>query len=1667
MIRRSDFFKPVWIITIFLAGAGLLCVVSRAAEDAGGMPAIRRIYVPADQPTKWPPGDRQPIELAEFEKLVANAKAPHAGPGSVSLQRAEYSATLSDNALVGGVLTIDVTRHAPDVAFLEFDPMRLAVSQLRWDDRAAVWGTTPQGKCGVLIDRQSGQLHGDWRAAGRTIGRHIEFDLSFAPAVVTQLALRLPPDTVPECSAGDVLPPQAAEPAGWKLWTVELGSRTSCRLTILRSSPSASPSPLLLARTDLTCVLRPEVVRFQADCSFEALESPVQELRLELSSDLQVVSVSYGDNSGIPWRIEESTPGRQLMVMLPDPLLGTSLPLRVQGITRINGLSAWSVPQLRLVGAVFTEGQLTLRVNPPLKVAGLKVDGYRQNLFTNSAAEGETFIFRQLRAAPAAVVTFNDSPLDIACRSFTEVHTGHDEWTAMTRLDLTARTASTFSIAAQIPAEWEIVDVDLEPQLSPNNLTGWDVQRRGDGQQSLTLQFRESLSSDNSHRIRVSYRRAAVPLNQAVTLPVPIVEDCDSLGSLVALIRDADSSPAVDPAGTFERVFPQDLMPEWATSGLFNPAWLTSTRAEESVHLLSRQKQPHGKFFLTPASNPPPQLETISTGIRHNMSPVIGGLKLMAQMSLQSEGINSYWADYEIMPGHLRFPFRWKLAENAVLVTAEIDGRHVFPQQEQGEYALELPDSADVQTVRLQYRTPSSRRFGANSRTIVVPQCLQPVPEFVLALTLPPQARLTSAPMELSSGVPVASPPGWTVLLEPFAPRPGDAPFHPFRLTDWQRLITGVPPVKTALQNIRAEMNVVWSGRQVTRDGQVPEIHIVLWDTAVARGLIWLAFFLSLLGGIVGRIIRPTASVLAAICWLNLTAAGAFVLPAVWTEVAGACFAGAVFAIIFPQKLLVRAAPPIRSRPPSIPSGSTRSFVPAATCLFVSLALTCLTTAIAQEKLVATPPSSSTKSTFDILIPLGTDGKPAGTTPRAYVPHELLSRLQQAAPERPALPPYLISSVAYEGTIDSGTAIKVKATLQVIMLARAASVAVELPLSKVYLGEDACRVDGDPQPIRLDADRKAYVVDLPGTGEQPASHRIELQLHLPVESDGGFSRAEFGIPAVAASRLSFSTPLSLQSLELIDISAGREPQSLFVESQSPYTAAIGPVSAIQIRWSDKAPPREMPPQLQATVSSLVDVSPAVLQVRHQVEYTVLEGTVSSLKWKLPSGVPLAIRTVRSTDLLHYAVEADAAGERFLVIDFSRPQTRDFAIAATLVLPVATVDAMRLPVLPPAGNDPAPTGNTVVRLNQVAFRSHPDSRLDVLGPLGSVLRSRAVDDFLQSWEYVGTRPQSAWLLDSNQELSLKLQPFEPAFAVRSQTVARVDSHRLDITYAAEIDTQVATAFRYQLEVDPRLKITSVSVFDDGAERLLRWSRSGNQVELFLNDKTIGTQQLTLRAAMPLGLPGEFDLPTVGVSEGAILETRLIVLRDEGVDVQVVLPEDLPSLALPADQVMQENEAFVGHYELPAVVLLRISRRESTSETESPRAVTDVDSSAAVQMSNASAEQASSSGSQNTASVAAPTGTTPSGNATNSALALLSLVAAIVVIGCWSRARCGIVWLQQHEPAAWLALGLVWWLWCQPSIIGICLILFAAVRAWPLRRKSDAADFTLASDIQGQA
>ena len=129
--------------------------------------------------------------------------------------------------------------------------------------------------------------------------------------------------------------------------------------------------------------------------------------------------------------------------------------------------------------------------------------------------------------------------------------------------------------------------------------------------------------------------------------------------------------------------------------------------------------------------------------------------------------------------------------------------------------------------------------------------------------------------------------------------------------------------------------------------------------------------------------------------------------------------------------------------------------------------------------------------------------------------------------------------------------------------------------------------------------------------------------------------------------------------------------------------------------------------------------------------------------------------------------------------------------------------------------------------------------------------------------------------------------------------RLSMETLQWKTTAEIRTENAPAFVHVLHVDPRLKIDSISIQEDGVERLVRYSRSGEYVTLFSRDRPAATQDLVLTGSMPLDPGREIALPAVSLVGATDSDVRLRLEPDPQVDVTVTSSPSSTEMAEPRE------------------------------------------------------------------------------------------------------------------------------------------------------------------------
>jgi hypothetical protein len=1577
-----------------IAVAGLMSVTlpdSQADDERGAtseaIPEIRRIFVPAASPELWPRGNWQEMRVGELEQIESQLKALRAAApaaGSTSLERAEYRAVFAGGSLRQGRLEWTPRASAVSDEFLPLGQFNLAIADLEWvhaahsnTRRPVVWGTTPSKTVGLVHEHDGKIVTGNWSLRGRQLIRSTEFDLRLPTAIVSQLTLHVPHGLLVTCTAGDLAGPKPAAEPGWSVWQLHLGSRSECRLRLSPPASAAMRRPLMLSRSRTNYVVRPEVVRLVAEFDLDVYEAAATELNLALDAGLQVTAVEYGDEDSVDWQIVDGTDGREIAVVLPDPLTGPGQTLRVHGIVPLKPQEPWNIPRIRMKNAVEPESQVKVRLQPPFQAADLRIDGFRQVELTTGSTDGETLLLRQLRADASLMIIPAQQRLTGIGRSTTLVSLDEDELSLTASLALEATSGEAFDISCDIPPEWDITSVQSENDSGPSELSGWVVDSVAGTSSRLHLSFLTALGTSHPQRVQIAARRKGVPTGEILPVIALTCQELADVEAVTIMVGGEKRQPVVERLSGFEELNLADLPAPVQNLGFLKS--LSAAARATAVVVRTDVAKATGTIILRPLHGAEaPLAKNGEHGIQNEAettlpSPiepvVVISTDADVKLSEADQGFDRYQVT-AIIRGSADSEISWRLPEIAEPIVVRLNGHSAAPGIVEGRQTLRLADSGSNpdggHVLSLEYRTPVRRGFGPYRQQLALPEFTPTVMSSRLQLFVPRALRIVEQPGELV----LADRPRESVsLLGPLGRAPS-APFNPFRGADWEQLLESL----TSATDTRSPASLTLPA---TDDRQPPNpfsgvdfdilrgesmaplvsVELTVWNRRQAGSLAWTACLTAILSTVCLRIRgRARGRIAAALVAAGL--AGAMcVFPGFPGELAGSMLAGLAIGVLLPARFCEPPRPALAAASSSVPSGSTRVFV-ASSAMFLFSALTFAYAVNAGESRPEQNSRNSrdgfkTPDRFDVLIPTTGRNAPQAET-ICYVPAGFPARMNHLLSIR-QVPRYLLNSVAINAVMTRGGQTDVKARFKVYILSSDDPVTIVLSVTNVVLGgPDACLVDGRPHPILLGPEGRTLTIPLSRNSERPApvpepesapdaavpdgrpaqtslptagsssrsrpvACEIELRLHLAAELEANDSfRSRLGIPRANDTSAEFSADGGLVPLLTFETDNGFR-QVIGADEATPARIAdrTGPTSQLEFRWSRNVQSiQALPVELDATVAGMVDVSPSLTSATYRVGYRVLSGSVDSLVWKLPRGCTL--QSVHSPDLSGYVVESANDDTRLLLLEFSAPQSGNIAVTATLLLPLP-VDAREceFPMLE-LEDARDQTGHTILRRYQMAFRPPVDFQLEVTAASNLVIKPRNVDEFLKDWPVVGARPQQALELIRPGTLRFKFREFETELMAQTEFQGRFTGGRLEWTFRAEISPSAVPPFQYRLQIDPRLRIRNVSVQEDGAERLLRWSRVDDSLILFLNDRATRAQTLRISALMPLATPEEFELPQLSLS-GSRTSSHRVTLRSEP-DVRVTVLGDAAGrkpLAPPVEAA-EPNRAdrVIARFDIPA-------------------------------------------------------------------------------------------------------------------------------------------------------
>jgi hypothetical protein len=509
--------RRLWA-TIAFTWLGIAVPAAWAAQAEPAPIAVRRVYAPADRLTEWPLGTERylPLEAAEFERLLAAARASATGPDAalaVRLTAAEYRARLEGEQLVDGQAELQVESTAPAGGLLPWGGTDLALTQPAWiapQPAPAVLGLAPASPAALVVER-SGKLTARWSLRGRADDDgSIQFSLQLPPCAASRLVLDLPDTAVCTPDRG-ILTRRGKAGPGWTRWQIDLGGRSRVRLAI---SPAGGPAPGTRIEVRQTSVYDFSLhgVDVAVQLGLEIPTQPLKRLVVTLDRGLELLSARHGDRA-LEWAVMPGDANRGLRVELAfsEPVQGSQV-IRLNALAPLSLDRPWRLPRVRAEGVYWRQGSVSLLLPQPLVLNRLVCDGWRQSGVGPLSAprQGEALQMECFTPDGTAEVLLVHRPARMQVTSGLSLELGGDEIKAQFVAELSASDGDVFGVMADIGRNWIINAVECTPAES---LQDWSA-----GKTRLSLTLAKALTPTRPLRVRVSARRFYAPPGRALSM---------------------------------------------------------------------------------------------------------------------------------------------------------------------------------------------------------------------------------------------------------------------------------------------------------------------------------------------------------------------------------------------------------------------------------------------------------------------------------------------------------------------------------------------------------------------------------------------------------------------------------------------------------------------------------------------------------------------------------------------------------------------------------------------------------------------------------------------------------------------------------------------------------------------------------------------------------------------------------------------------------------------------------------------------------------------------------------------------------------------------------------------------------------------------------------------
>lgn len=548
-IRSGRSLKSV----VAAIGVALLQLIVPASVGVCAEPdavQVRRMFVPAQHPQRWPVGDWVPVSPQVLDTLMKSGVKSIDGGERFVFRSAVYEATfnLQTARFEKGTATLIRTRRESEMSL--FEPCNLALEDAIWLDdngsQRAVLGTGLDGLKRLAAVEDARELAVKWSHAGRKRLTGYDFDIAVPKSVVTTFRLAVPSGWQVVSNSG-VVQREVAEPneldvssetSVADVWRVELGHSNVCRVRVQQpATGDLSQRGIVSYRLNSRVQLRSETVEQFFEFALDSLPVDSNELTIAIPPELIVSSIEDESGRAFSWRDAGPLPDKwhALRIQIAGMIAEDSSRIVIRGRQSVpppdTGYVRVKIEPPRPVQAVLLGGNaspLSVAVESPYQLATYTSGGLRQT-GTSVDDDRHELVFEQFSSQAYVDLQIQNSGRQssrkLSVREYSLLNAGTTPQELDVLLELTSQARGVFVSTWYVPSEWEVTAVTLVGQATTSDAVdgkvSWSVTRVAGRPQRLTIDVADGLPVRKPLRLRVVGQRA--DRSRASLIPVPVI----------------------------------------------------------------------------------------------------------------------------------------------------------------------------------------------------------------------------------------------------------------------------------------------------------------------------------------------------------------------------------------------------------------------------------------------------------------------------------------------------------------------------------------------------------------------------------------------------------------------------------------------------------------------------------------------------------------------------------------------------------------------------------------------------------------------------------------------------------------------------------------------------------------------------------------------------------------------------------------------------------------------------------------------------------------------------------------------------------------------------------------------------------------------------------------